>query len=111
MKISNKKAVSVIEYVVLLVIILGAFLVMKTYIQRGMYGQWGQSGQAFAFGRQFDSQKSVDCSFDEISNLWYDHNCLESLSQQECYGGNVTCEEGIITGGSCSASSCNQLNP
>ena len=57
-----------IEYAVLFVIIIGAFLIMRNYIQRGVFGMWGQSGQSFGFGRQYDSQKTIECSFDEQSN-------------------------------------------
>jgi len=106
MRILNKKAFSVLEFTVLFVIVIGAFLIMRNYIQRGMYGQWGKSGQSFAFGRQFDSQRSIECSYDEVSGLWYDHNCVES----QCPGGSPTCMEGIIKGGTCSSSSCEKLN-
>ena len=109
-KILNKKAFSVVEYTVLFVIIIGAFLVMRNYIQRGIFGLWGQSGQSFSFGRQYDPQKTIECAFDEQSNLWYDRNCFLSLSNQQCSSGDTVCQEKIITGGSCSASSCNELN-
>jgi hypothetical protein len=110
MKILNKKAFSVIEYAVLLVILIGAFLVMRNYMQRGVYSMWGQAGQSFAFGRQYDSQKTVECAFDEQSNLWYDRNCVLTLSNQQCGAGDPVCQEGIITSNSCPASNCGQLN-
>jgi len=110
MKVLNKKGFSVIEYAVLLVIIIGAFLIMKSYIQRGLFGTWGQAGQGFAYGRQYDSQKTVECSFDEQSNLWYDRNCFVTMSNQQCSPGDTGCQESIITGGSCSTSNCKQLN-
>lgn len=109
MKTLNKKAFSIIEYTVLLVIIIGAFLVMRNYIQRGIFGMWGQSGQSVAYGRQYDPQKTIDCAFDDQSNLWYDHNCLES-KKQSCLQGDAGCEERLIIGGSCPGSNCNQLN-
>jgi hypothetical protein len=102
----NKRAFSVVEYTVLFIIIVGGFLIMRNYIQRGIFGQWGKSGQSYAFGRQFDPQKTIDCDFDDQSNLWYDHNCVESL----CPSGDPACMETTITGGSCAASSCTQLN-
>lgn len=108
MKALNNKAFSVVEYTVLFVIIIGAFVVMRTHIQQKFFGMWGQSGQSVSFGRQYDPQKSIDCSFDQQSGLWYDHNCFLSLSNQQCAGGDATCEEGIITSGSCTTDSCNQ---
>jgi len=115
MKILNKKAISIIEYTVLFVIVIGAYLVMSHYIQRGVYGKWAQAGQSFAFGRQYDPQKTIECSYDDQSNQWYDYNCYQYYINQpgsQC-NGNIACEEGIITG-VCSAgggnSSCEQLN-
>ena len=111
MKNLNIKAFSIIEYAILIVIIVGAYLVMQSYIQRGIFGNWGQTGQSFGFGRQYDPQKTIECAYDEQSNLWYDRNCFLSLSNYDCTYGNVpACQEGIITGGQCSQSSCTQLN-
>jgi len=96
----NKKAFSVVEYTLLFVIIIGAFLVMRNYIQRGIFGLWEQSGKSFAFGRQYDPQKTIECSFDGQSNLWYDHNCAAS----QCPNGDSSCIEGAVAG--CQTSSC-----
>jgi len=68
----NNKAFSILEYTVLFVIIIGAFLIMRNYIQRGIYGNWGQSGQTFGFGRQYDPQKTIDCGFDDQANMGYE---------------------------------------
>jgi hypothetical protein len=102
----NKKAFSVVEYTILFVIIIGAFLIMRNYIQRGIFGQWGKAGQSFAYGRQYDPQKSIECGFDDQSNTWYDHNCVWS----QCPNGDPACMSSVIAGGSCAASSCSQLN-
>ena len=100
----NKKAFSVVEYMVLFVIIIGAFLVMRNYIQRGLFGHWGQSGQSFAFGRQYDPQKTIECDFDQQTNVWYDHNC----AQAKCPNADSSCIEGAV--GSCQTSSCSSAN-
>jgi hypothetical protein len=101
----TKKGFSVVEYTLLFVIIISAFLVMRNYIQRGIYGTWGKAGQSFGYGRQFDPQKSIECSFDEQSNVWYDRNCFEAQYNQTCTSGDIACEEGIITG-TCHTSEC-----
>ena len=103
MKILNKKAFSVVEYVVLFVVIIGAFLIMRNYIQRGLFGTWRQTGQSFAFGRQYDSQKTIECDFDEQTNVWYDHNC----AQAQCNGVS-SCIESAVAG--CQTSSCSSAN-
>ena len=108
MKIFNKKAVSVIEYSLLFIIIIGAFLVMRSSIQRGLYGTWAKAGQSFAFGRQFDSEKTIECSFDATSSRWYDRNCYKAYITNAVCNGSQDCQEAAIT--SCASSSCNQLN-
>jgi hypothetical protein len=103
MTIFNKKALSLVEYVVLFVIIIGAFLIMRSAIQRGIFGMWANSGQTFSFGRQYDPQTSVACDFDPASKQWYDHNCVAA----QC-GSNPSCFSGAIAG--CASSYCTQLN-
>ena len=100
MKILNKKAFAVIEYALLFILVIGAFLVMRSYIQRGLFGSWEQTGQTFAYGRQYDPQTTVECGFDDLTNKWYDRNCFKS---QGCILGDPACES------NCPNSSCNQL--
>ena len=94
-----------IEYAVLFVIVIGAFIIMRNYIQRGVFGLWVQPGQSLAYGRQYDPQKSIECDFDPRSNLWYDHNCLSSQITLQC---NADCQESIIQSGSCQGS-CSEV--
>ena len=109
MNILNKKAFSVLEYTVLFVIVIGGFLVMRNYIQRGIFGTWQQAGQGFGYGRQYDSQKTIECSFDEQLNRWYDRNCFEALSAQQNCNGDSNCNEGVIKG-SCLTDTCKQVS-
>ena len=51
---------------------------MRSHIQRGIFGMWAQSGKSMAYGRQYDPQKTVECAFDDQTNLWYDQNCFIS---------------------------------
>ena len=109
MRTNTKKAFALIEYALLMVLIISAFLVMRHYIQRGLFGKWGESGQSFAYGRQYDPQKTIECSFDQQSNLWYDRNCFQYWTANEQCNGDTVCEEAIITN-TCSNSYCSQLN-
>lgn len=43
MLIRNKKAQSIIEYVTLVVIVIGAFVAMSFYIKRGIQGKWKET--------------------------------------------------------------------
>lgn len=82
-----------IEYVMMFVIVIGAFLVMRSYIQRGIFSMPAQAGKGFAFGRQYDPQTTIECSYDAQSGLWYDYNCRKT------------------TGGACLTTTCNAVNP
>ena len=110
MIILNKKGVAIIEYTLLFIIIIGAFLVMRNYIQRGVYNNWARTGQSLAFGRQHDAQKTIDCSFDEQLNKWYDHNCYNYYIEKNKCKGDIACEKEVINSNECRVSSCEQLN-
>ena len=110
MKIINNRAFAILEFALMFIIVIGAFIIMRNYIQRGAYGNWHKAGQAFAFGRQYDSQKTIECDFDQTYNQWYDHNCFMYLSAQNCSNKDVTCTEGIISQGLCQQSSCSQAS-
>jgi hypothetical protein len=83
---------------------------MKGYIQRGMNGKLQQTGQSFAYGRQYDSQKTIECAFDDVSNQWYDSNCYEYYKNANGCNGDPSCQESIITTGTCSSNSCGKMN-
>ncbi|MBF0571210.1 MAG: hypothetical protein HQL12_05000 [Candidatus Omnitrophica bacterium] len=104
------KAFAIVEFVVLFVIIISAFLIMRNYIQRGIYGKLAKTGQSFAYGRQFDPQKTIECGFDPQSNTWFDRNCFEYYKVNNKCNGNPDCEESIINGSLCSSSGCIQTS-
>jgi len=100
MKIFKKQAFAVIEYVTILLIVMGAFLVMRSYIQRGIFSMHAKAGQGFAYGRQFDPQRTVECSYDGLTGIWYDENCFKAAN---CSLGGLACEQGCLTNSSCSS--------
>lgn len=73
------KGQSLIEYIVLIVLILGAFLVLQKYITRGFAGRWKAVGESMGQGRIYDPRMTTECIFDSLyTNLWYDQACFES---------------------------------
>jgi len=73
---NNLKAQAAIEYVVVIITILSAFLVFQKYITRGLVGHWKASGDAFGQGRQYDPNSTIRCAFDfQFTNTWYDQPC------------------------------------
>ncbi|MDE2221707.1 MAG: hypothetical protein KGK03_01410 [Candidatus Omnitrophica bacterium] len=110
MRITNKKAASILEFVGLFLIIITAFLIMRNYIQRGIYGASAKAGRSFAYGRQYDPQKTIECAFDDVTNQWYDYNCFEYYKSLDGCN-NVSCRTNIIVNncGATSGSYCNNL--
>lgn len=70
---------SLIEYVTLIVLILGAFLVFQKYIARGFAGRWKSVGESMGQGRIYDPRMTTECIFDSLhTNRWYDKACFDS---------------------------------
>ena len=49
-----KKAMSVVEYAMLIAIVAAALIGMQFYLRRAVCGHWKQSGDVIGFGRQYD---------------------------------------------------------
>ena len=70
---------SLLEYMTLIVFILGAFLVMQKYIVRGFSGRWKDIGDSVGYGRLYDPHTTTSCAFDYIHyNEWYSVNKFEA---------------------------------
>ncbi len=55
MKIKNNRAISTIEYSLIVVVVIGALLAMQIYFKRALCGRWRQTADTFGFGRQYGS--------------------------------------------------------
>jgi len=54
MKIKNARALSVIEYSLIVAVVAAAALGMQIYLKRAVSGRWRQAADTFGFGRQYD---------------------------------------------------------
>ena len=86
---------SVVEYMILIVFILGAFLVMQKYIVRGFAGRWKDIGDSLGQGRLYDSNKTIECAYDfRYYNMWYgvkkyeEHGCTQACSFETVFAGD-----------------------
>jgi len=86
--------------VLLVIIILTALYWMKGPIVRAFYGRWKTIGESFAFGRQYDPKRTVECARDTASGTWYDERCFDNgrracdaLANENDIAG---CEAGVI---------------
>lgn len=91
MKLSrHTNGFSIVEYIVVLVIIVGTFTLFKDYIIRGLTGRWKSAGDQHGFGRQYHPTDTVECAFDqEFGQGWYDVLCVENKG---CAPANKSCE-------------------
>lgn len=54
MKIKGTKAISTIEYSLILAVVIFAIVGMQVYFKRAICGRWRQAADTFGFGRQYD---------------------------------------------------------
>jgi hypothetical protein len=84
------------EYVILIVLLLAAFLIFQKYIARGLAGRWKTVGDALGDGRIYDPYTTVECAYDfEDTNLWYDVSCYEA-SGCSTAADRATCVQGCV---------------
>ncbi len=107
----NKNGRAVIEYAVLIVIILAALFWMKGPIVRAFYGHWKTAGDSFAFGRQYDPKRTVECAHYSLPDntwVWADERCFDA-GRPACADAADTaaCEAAVIQG--CSGN-CGEAN-
>jgi hypothetical protein len=108
-RLRRKKAFAIMEYFVLFVILMTAFLTFKDYILRGMAGKWKSAADQFGHGRQYHPTDSVECAYESFFNpvantysgTWYDVTCVENKG---CPPGNDSCHQQAI--GQCHNSFC-----
>ncbi len=78
----QKYGQSTIEYLVVIIFILSAFLVFQKYIVRAISGRWKTIGDSWGHGRVYDPKKTEECKFDfRFTNQWYSKACYD---QRDC---------------------------
>ncbi len=103
----QEKAFAMLEYVVLIIIVLAVVFSFRSYIQRGLQGQYRKVSETFGFLRQYNPDATIECAYDDQLNVWY---------AQACYNNAVlpckraadyrACVDGVKTG--CQAACSNQ---
>lgn len=94
------------EYLVVIIFILSAFLVFQKYIVRAISGRWKSIGDSWGHGRLYDPNKTTECKFDfRFTNQWYskacydqnDCDCESDIGVSEWYGYSCTDPSNIDT--------------
>lgn len=95
MRIKDANASSVIEYIVMILLVVGGMAVMQPFIARALNGTWKKSGETFGYGRQYQAGKTAECAYSQISadyGVWYDNNCYQQAAAATCVTGDQVCE-------------------
>ena len=84
-KPSQRNGQSILEFMLLTVFIIGAFIVMAPFITRGISGRWKATGDSMGSGRLYDPNKTLECrhDFQFEANVWYNLDCFEETC--DCY--------------------------
>lgn len=82
-----KKSQALLEYMTLIVFILGALFVMQKYIVRGFSGRWKGVGDSLGQERLYDSNTTTSCVYDDqYHHIWYSERAFEDNGcAQFCY--------------------------
>lgn len=85
--IAPRPGQALLEYMTLIVFILGAFLVMQKYIARGFAGRWKGIGDSLGQERLYDPDTTTSCAFDyQYYNIWYSVRAFEDNGcARSCY--------------------------
>lgn len=73
----NRKAASMVEYTMLLVILIAAFVAGRQYVLRAFAGRWKASADSFGYGMQYHPKKTADCTWSKDFGKWYDDACYD----------------------------------
>ena len=100
MKIFRKqqRAVSTIEYVIVIVMFLTAILLMQKQIARAFFGRWKGLGDTFGQGGQYDPARTVECQRvakrDFVGGLygrWYFSPAFDCCMETTASSPNTSC--------------------
>jgi hypothetical protein len=79
----DRRAASIIEYAVLIIMFLAAILLMQKHIVRTFFGRWKDAGDTFSYGEQYDANTTIDCQRYAWHNsqgwheTWYSGKCYD----------------------------------
>lgn|SRR3989338_3241938 len=117
--LKQKKASSIIEYMIVVLFFLAALFVFQNYIIRGFAGRWKAVGDIFGSGRQYDPKPynkggTLECFYySGTPGFWVATQCYEKCLRNTVGFGNpqsvgdcrVQCSESNALYKDCSNSS------
>lgn len=88
-KWKSHKAIAVIEYAILIILVMVALFTFRDYILRGFQGNYKQMGESVSFHRQYNAYATISCRCDfaarceadgktcHDAGLCYDEMCFD----------------------------------
>ena len=73
----SQSGVSMLEYMGLLLVILGLFLLSSQFARNAIQGYFRSSGEQLSYLRQHDPRRTRDCIWDDRLQVWYSEKCLQ----------------------------------
>ena len=83
------KAYAVLEFIALIIFVIGAFLVMQKFLTRSVSGSYKSGADTFGFGRQYSYRETLECDYDTDSGQWFNAACYEENC--DCESIKVNC--------------------
>lgn len=74
----TRKAFSLLEYVVLLLVVLTVLISFRGFLQRSLQGQYRKVGETIGFLRQYSPRATIDCAYDDMLHIWYSQACFDN---------------------------------
>jgi hypothetical protein len=103
----NRRAYSVLEYLVIFVVVIAALLVLGSYIHSAMQGQFRTAGATMADLRQHETS-SQDCAYDDQLGIWYSVACVDNGWGTNCRYAGV---DNVNMRAECRSNPCNGQCP
>ena len=75
--IVNRSAFTYAEYLTVLVVVIGTFLLTGKYVRNALQGQYHKAGETFSQLRVHDPNLSRDCVWDDRLQVWYSDKCFD----------------------------------
>ena len=89
-RLIHQRGQATIEFMALIVFVMGAFLFFQKYIAQGFNGRWVRTGDTMGSGRLYDPKKTLECAYSEDYDTWYSVSCYEQ-NHCDCFSIRVTC--------------------
>lgn len=98
-RIRSRRGLSTIEYLGLLLVIMGLLAVSGQFVRNLIQGYFRSSGEQLSYLRQHDPHRTRDCVWDDRLLVWYSEKCFEYYARSTQLGADdvttMTCNQNL----------------